>query len=77
VSMNDCPSRIRTDLSFFTTCNLIKYNHPRLYVQSLDPNLHGVHPRVMVAGEHREDKEGESFVLVWAWRWPCSCQYNS
>jgi hypothetical protein len=29
-----------------------------------------------VAGEHQEDKEGESFVLVWAWRWPCSFWYN-
>jgi hypothetical protein len=58
--MKDCPSRIRTGLSFFTACTLIKYNHSRLYGQSLDPNLHGLHPRVMVAGEHRKDKEGES-----------------
>jgi hypothetical protein len=66
--MKDCPSHIRTGLSFFTACTLIKYNRSRLYGQSLDPNLHGPHPRVMVAGEHREDKEGECFVLVWAWR---------
>jgi hypothetical protein len=74
--MKDCPSRIRTDLSFLTSCTLIKYNHSRLYGQSLDPNLHGLHPTIMVAGEHREDKEGECFVLVWAWRWPCSFRYN-
>jgi hypothetical protein len=67
--MKDCPFRIRTDLSYFTACTLIKYNHFRLYGQSLDPNLHGLHPRVMVAGEHREDNEREYFVLVWAWRW--------
>jgi hypothetical protein len=74
--MKDCPYRIRTGLSFFTACTLIKYNHSRLYGQSLDPNLHGLQPRVIVAGEHWEDKEGESFVLVWAWRWPCSFRYN-
>jgi hypothetical protein len=74
--MKDCPSRIRTGLSSLLTYTLIKYNHLRLYGQSLDPNLHGLHPRVMVAGEHRKDKEGESFVLVWAWRWPCSFRYN-
>jgi hypothetical protein len=66
--MKDCPSRIRTGLSSLLTYTLIKYNHSRLYVQSLDPNLHGVHPMVMVVGEHREDKEGECFVLVWSWR---------
>jgi hypothetical protein len=38
---------------------IIKYNHSRLYGQSLDLNLHGLHPRVMVAGEHRKDKERE------------------
>jgi hypothetical protein len=38
--------------------------------------LHGLCPRVMVAGEHREDKEAECFVLVWAWRWSCSFWYN-
>jgi hypothetical protein len=64
--MKDCPFRIRTSLSFFTVCTLIKYNYSRLYGQSLDPNLHGLHPRVMVVGEHREDKEEECFVLVWA-----------
>jgi hypothetical protein len=58
------------------TYTLIKYNHLRLYGQSLDLNLHGLHPKVMVAREHREDKEGESFVLVWTWRWPCSFRYN-
>jgi hypothetical protein len=54
--MKDCPSRIRTDLSFFIVCILIKYNHSILYGQLLDPNLYGLYPRVMVAGEHREDK---------------------
>jgi hypothetical protein len=76
VSMKNCPSRIRIGLSFFTTCTLIKYNHSILYGHSLDPNLHGLHPRVMVDGEQREDKEGECFVLVWAWRWNCSFWYN-
>jgi hypothetical protein len=74
--MKDCPPRIRTDLSSFTTCTHDKYNHSRLYVQSLNMNLHGPYPRIMVVGVHREDKEGECFVLVWAWRWPCSFRYN-
>jgi hypothetical protein len=74
--MKNYPSRIRTGMPFFTAYTLIKYNHSRPYGQSLDPNLHGRHPRVMLAREHREDKEGESFVLVWAWRWPCSFWYN-
>jgi hypothetical protein len=52
VSMKDCLYRIRTGFSFFTTYTVIKYNHSRLYGQSLDPNFHGLHPRVMVAGEH-------------------------
>jgi hypothetical protein len=60
VSTKDCPFRIRTDLSSFTTCTLIKYNHSRLCGPSLNLNLLGLHPRVMVAGEHWEDKEGES-----------------
>jgi hypothetical protein len=42
--MKDCPSPIKTGLSFFTTYTLIKYNHSKLYGQSLDPNLHGLHP---------------------------------
>jgi hypothetical protein len=48
--------------------------HPPLHVllsstttrdcgQSLNLNLHGLNPRVMVVGEHREDKEGN--VLSW------------
>jgi hypothetical protein len=74
--MKDCPSRIRTSLSSLLTYTFIKYNHSRLYGQSLDPNLHGLCPRVMMAREHREDKEGECFVLVWPWRWPCSFLYN-
>jgi hypothetical protein len=54
---------IRTSLSSsFTTCTHDKYNHSRLYVQSLNLNLYGLNPRVMMAGEHREDKEGECFV---------------
>jgi hypothetical protein len=56
--MKDCPSRLRTSLSSLLTYTLIKYNHSRLYGQSLDPNLHGLCPRVTMAGEHREDKEG-------------------
>jgi hypothetical protein len=60
--MKDCPSRLRTDLSSLLTYTLIKYNHSRLYGQSLDLNLQGPNPRIMTAGEHREDKEGECFV---------------
>jgi hypothetical protein len=44
------------------TYTLIKYNHSRLYAQSLNLNLHALNPRVMTAGEHREDKEGECFI---------------
>ena len=60
--MKDCPSRLRTGLSSLITYTLIKYNHSRLYGQSLDLNLHGPRPRIMMAGEHWEDKEGECFV---------------
>jgi hypothetical protein len=60
--MKDCPSRLRTGLSSLLTYTLIKYNHSILYGQSLDLNLHGPNPRVMTAGEHREDKKGEYFV---------------
>jgi hypothetical protein len=74
--MNDCPSHTRAGLSSLLTYTLIKYNHSRLYEQSLDPNLHGLCRRVMMAREHRKDKEGECFVLVWACRWPCSFRYN-
>jgi hypothetical protein len=56
--MKDCPSRISTSLSSLLTYTLIKYNHSTLYGMSLDLNLHGLHPRVMVAGKHRKD-EGE------------------
>jgi hypothetical protein len=59
--MKDCPSRLRTGLSSLLTYTLIKYNHSRMYGQSLDPNLHGLCPRVMMAREHREDKEGGMF----------------
>ena len=59
--MKDCPSRIRTGLSSLLTYTLIKYNHSRLYGQSLDLNLHGPNPRIMMTGEHREDNEGEHF----------------
>jgi hypothetical protein len=56
------PRLIRIGLSSFTTCTHDKYNHLRLYGQSLNLNLHGPNPRIMTAGEHREDKEGECFV---------------
>jgi hypothetical protein len=46
----------------FTTCTHAKYNHLRLYGRSLNLNSYGPNPRVMMAGEHREDKEGERFV---------------
>jgi hypothetical protein len=49
-------------LSSFTTYTYDKYNHSRLYGQSLNLNLDGLNPRVMMAREHREDKEGECFV---------------
>jgi hypothetical protein len=57
--MKDYPSRIRTDLSSLLTYTFIKYNHSRLYGQSIDLNLHGLQPRIMVAEEHRKDKKGE------------------
>jgi hypothetical protein len=60
--MKDYPSRLRTGLSSLLTYTLIKYNHSRLYGQSLDLNLHDPNPRIMTAEEHREDKEGECFV---------------
>jgi hypothetical protein len=60
--MKDCPSRLRTSFSSLLTYTLIKYNHSRLYGQSLDLNLHGLNPRIMTAGEHQEYKEGECFV---------------
>jgi hypothetical protein len=56
--MKDCPSCLRTGLSSLLTYTLIKYNHSRLYGQSLNLNLYGPNPRVMMAGEHREDKDG-------------------
>jgi hypothetical protein len=55
-------SHKRTGLSSFTTYTHDKYNHSRLYGQSLNLNSYGPNPRVMKAGEHREDKEGECFV---------------
>jgi hypothetical protein len=48
--MKNYHSRIRTCMPFFTAHTLIKYNHSRPYGQSLDPNLHDWHPRVMLAG---------------------------
>jgi hypothetical protein len=60
--MKDCPSRLRTGLSSLLTYTLIKYNHSRLYGQSLDLNLHSPNPRIMTTREHQEDKEGECFV---------------
>jgi hypothetical protein len=60
--MKDFPSPLRTGLSSLLTYTLIKYNHSRLYGQSLDLNLHGLNLRIMTTEEHREDKEGECFV---------------
>jgi hypothetical protein len=60
--MKDCPSCLKTDLSSLLTYTLIKYNHSRLYGWSLNLNLYGPNPRVMMAGERREDKEGGCFV---------------
>jgi hypothetical protein len=56
--MKDCPSRLRTSLSSLLTYTLIKYNHLRLYGRSLNLNLYGPNPKVMMAREHQEDKEG-------------------
>jgi hypothetical protein len=53
---------IRIGLLYFTTCTHDKYNHSRLYGQSLNLNSYGPNPRVMKAREHQEDKEGECFV---------------
>jgi hypothetical protein len=50
--MKDCPSRLRTGLSSLLTYTLIKYNHLRLYGQSLNLNLYGPNPRVMMTREH-------------------------
>jgi hypothetical protein len=60
--MKDRPSRLSTSLSSLLTYTLIKYNHSRLYGWSLNLNLYGPNPRVMMAREHREDKEGECFL---------------
>jgi hypothetical protein len=60
--MKDCPSRLSTGLSSLLSYTLIKYKRLRLYGQSLNLNLHGPNPRIMTAGEHREDKEGKCFV---------------
>jgi hypothetical protein len=54
--------RLRTGLSSFTTCTHDKYNHSRLYGQSLNLNLHGPNPRIMTTREHQEDTKGECFV---------------
>jgi hypothetical protein len=56
--MKDCPSLLRIGLSSLVTYTLIKYNHSRLYGQSLDPNLHGLCPRVMVAGSTERTRRG-------------------
>jgi hypothetical protein len=53
---------IRTGLSSFTTYTHDKYNRSSLYGQSLNLNSYGPNPRVVMAGEHREDKEGECYV---------------
>jgi hypothetical protein len=60
--MKDCPSHLRTGLSSLLTYTLIKYNHSRLYGRSLNLNLYVPNPGVMMAREHRKDKEGECFV---------------
>jgi hypothetical protein len=57
--MKDCPSRLRTGLSSLLTYTIVKYNHSRLYGQSLDLNLYGPNPGIMTVGEHQEDKEGD------------------
>jgi hypothetical protein len=49
-AMEDCTSRLRTDLSSLFTYTLIKYNHSSMYGQSLDLNLHGLHPVLWLLG---------------------------
>jgi hypothetical protein len=44
-------------LSYFTTCTHDKYNHSRLYGQSLNLNSYGPNPKVMKAREHHEIAE--------------------
>jgi hypothetical protein len=61
---------------FVITPYLYSYRIRTWFGKSLDSNLHDLHPRVMVAGEHQKDKEGNNFVLVWARRWPYSFWYN-
>jgi hypothetical protein len=61
VSTKDCPSHIRTDLSSLLTYTLIKYNHSRLYVQSLDPNLHGLHLGLWWLGSTWRIRRGKVF----------------
>jgi hypothetical protein len=45
-------------LSSLLTYTLIKYNHSRLYGQSLDLNLHGPNPRIMMAGSTGRIRKG-------------------
>jgi hypothetical protein len=53
---------IRTGLSSFTTYTHDKNNHSTRFGQLLNLNSYGSNPRVIKAGEHWEDKEGECFV---------------
>ena len=50
---------IRTGLSSFTTCTHDKYNHSRLYGQSLNLNSYGPNPRVMKAGSTGRIRRGK------------------
>jgi hypothetical protein len=74
--MNDCliPYKDRVSITYYL--NSQKYNHLRLFGQSLNPNLHVLHPALSVAGEHRKDKEGEHYRHGLGEGWPCSFWYN-
>jgi hypothetical protein len=49
---------IRTGLSSFTTCTHDKNKQSRLYGQSLNLNLYGPNPRVMMAGSTERIRRG-------------------
>jgi hypothetical protein len=61
--MKDGPFHIRTGLSSFTTSTHNKYNHSRLYGQSLDLNLHGLHPWLWWLGSTRRTRRGNVLSL--------------
>jgi hypothetical protein len=73
---HDCPVSYKDWFVITHYLNSQKYNHLRLYGQSLDTNLHVLHPALSVAGEHRKDKEGGHCHHGLGEGWPCSFRYN-